>query len=135
MSNESDSCSMNSNLPVTLLALAATVFIAAQLGSIQTGAKTMKWQSTNLDKQITSLKEAKKSNAELIPKRDELVKQATQVQAQYSSLLNEVLDLAKTDEDAKKVIQKWGIQRQNPPEAGPAVSGAATSKPESKPAK
>ncbi len=83
----------------------------------------MRWQLENIDKQIKSLKEAKTQFAELISKREEQVKQSSQVQVQYTNLLNDILDLAKTDTDAQKVVQKHGIQRQNPTEGAPDQKG------------
>lgn len=103
------------HVPLMLVALSIAVFLAAQIGAVNRSGKTMEWQLGNLDKQIENLKEAKKQLAELITQRDDLVKQSAQVQQQYTSLLNDVLDLAKDDGDAKKVVEKWGIQRQQPP--------------------
>jgi hypothetical protein len=53
----------------------------------------------------------------LIEDRESLVKQSAQVQQQYTALFNELLELANDDEDAKAVVQKWGIQKQAPPAA------------------
>ncbi len=124
--------SMNFHLPITLLALAAAVFFGAQIGAVNRGAKTIKWQLENMDKQIANLKDAKKQHDELITKRGDLVKQSSAVQAQYTSLLNDVMDLAKTDADAKKIVEKWGIQRQAPPEG--STPAADDKKAEAKPA-
>src|SRR4051812_43414802 len=108
MSTPNESSSFNVQLPVTLLALAAAVFLGAQIGAVNRSGSTMRWQLTNFDTQITNLKDAKKQFAEAIVKREDQVKQSGQVQAQYTALLNEVLDLSKVDEDAKKLVQKWG---------------------------
>ncbi len=117
---------MNIHLPITLLALAAAVFFGAQIGAVNRGGTTIKWQLANMDKQITNLKEAKKQYDDLITKRADLVKQSTAVQAQYTSLLTDVLDLAKTDDDAKKIVEKWGIQRPVPPADASKTDGAQT---------
>ncbi len=116
MSSPESNSSESSNYTLFLLALAAAVFLGAQLGAVQRGSETMRWQQANSDKQIESLKDSKKRFAEAIVKRDEQVKQAGQVQTQYIALFNDILELSKTDEDAKKVVQKWGIQRQAPAE-------------------
>ena len=123
--------SMNFHLPITLLAVAAAVFLGAQIGAVNRGAKTIKWQLASMDKQITNLKDAKKQLDELIAKRGDLVKQSSAVQAQYTALLNEVMDLSKTDADAKKIVEKWGIQRQVPPEG--TAPAAGETKPDAKP--
>ena len=114
---------LNLHLPVALLALSVAIFFGAQLATVNRSGKTMRWQLNNLDKQNANLKEAQKQFADLLRKREELVKQSSQVQQQYTALLNDVLDLAKDDADAKTVVEKWGIQRQTPPaaEAKPAT--------------
>jgi predicted transcriptional regulator len=83
----------------------------------------MRWQLSNLDQQNTNLQEAQKKVAKLIEEREVLAKQSAQVQQQYTALFNEVLDLANEDEDAKAVVQKWGIQKQAPPPGAPSPSG------------
>ena len=95
---------------------------------VQRGGKTLNWQLTNTEKQISNLKDAKKQFADALVKREEIVKQSGKVQEQYTALLNDVIELAKTDEDAKKVVAKWGIQRQQPP-AGGAAAPAGTEAP------
>ena len=113
--HESSSGSDKSPLAFFLLGLTAVVFFASQIAMAGRNRETMRWQLENLEKQITSLRDAKTQFADLISKREDQVKQSSQIQLQYTNLLNEILDLAQTDEDAKKVVQKFGIQRQNPP--------------------
>ena len=121
---------LNLHLPFALLSLALAVFIAAQIASVDRGGKTMRWQLSNLDKQQANLQEAQKKLADSIQRQEELVKQSSQVQQQYTALLNDVLELAKDDADAKSVVQKWGIQRNaNAPAAGPTTAPAAAEKP------
>ena len=104
----------STHIPLTLLSLAIAIFLGAQVSGAAQAARSIRWQLGNLDKQITNFKEAQKQYAEQIEKRQELVKQSGQVQSQYTSLLNEVLELAKDDEDSRKVVQKWNIQRSEP---------------------
>ncbi|MEY5008891.1 MAG: hypothetical protein RLZZ253_30 [Verrucomicrobiota bacterium] len=116
-----------------LLALTAVVFFASQIAMAVRNGETMRWQLENLEKQIKSLQEAKSQFAELISKREEQVKQSSQIQLQYTNLLNEILDLSQTDGDAKKIVEKFGIQRQTPA-AGNSEDKASKS-PEKEPAK
>lgn len=111
------------HVPFALLALAIAIFLAAQITSVNRSGKTMRWQLSNLDQQNTNLQEAQKKVAKLIEEREVLAKQSAQVQQQYTALFNEVLDLANEDEDAKAVVQKWGIQKQTPPTSAPSPSG------------
>ena len=123
---------MNLHLPLALLALAFAMFLAAQIATVNRGGKTMRWQLANFDKQDSNLKDAQKQFAELLQAREKLVKQSGQVQQQYTALLNDVLDLAKDDADAKTVVEKWGIQRQpNPPAGGAASAPGGEATPES----
>lgn len=121
--------SLGVHLPLSLLALTLAVFLASQIRGAHAGGKVMRWQLKNLDTQIENVKTAQKQYGEQIQKRDELVKQAGQVQQQYTALLNEVLELAKDDEDAKKVVQKWNIQRNQAAEPAAAAGGGGTAKP------
>jgi hypothetical protein len=41
------------------------------------------------------------------------VQQAQQVQTSYTEMLNDLLKLAETDKDAKAVVEKYRIQRQD----------------------
>jgi hypothetical protein len=111
MSSESSSAPrMSVHLPIGLLSLAIAIFIASQLGAANRVKATMNWQLDNLEKQSAQLKDAKKQFDAALVKRDELVKQAGAIQQQYTSLLNDVLELSKTDPDAAKVVEKYKIR-------------------------
>jgi hypothetical protein len=69
---------------------------------------------------MTQLKEGQKQLGDLVSQREDSVKQAQAVQQQYNALLNDVMELAKTDADAQKIIEKWKIQRTEPAPAPPA---------------
>src|SRR5688572_9333560 len=101
--------SMNLQIPLILLSLAAAVFFGSQIGAAYQGKSMMTWQVTNADNQIANVEKAEAQLAELIKQREELVKQATQIQTEYTNLLNAVIELAETDEDARKVVAKWNI--------------------------
>ncbi|MDB6175148.1 MAG: hypothetical protein JWL59_4459 [Chthoniobacteraceae bacterium] len=123
MNTEYGSSSSSLHLPLTLLALTTAIFLGTQIGAVKRGGKTINFQLGTTEKQIASTVEAQKQFVDAISKREELVKQSGKVQEQYTALLNDVIELAKTDEDAKKIVTKWGIQRQASP------SGAATALP------
>ncbi len=115
-------------LPIILLALAAAGFLAAQIGALNRGGKTIRWQLDSMDKQIANLKVGKSQYDDLVAKRVDLLKQSEAVQSQYSALLNDVMDLAKSDPDVKKLVEKWGVQRQTPPPQSAAPAPAAPAK-------
>jgi hypothetical protein len=108
--------SLSVHIPVTLLALAIAVFFASQIGAATRSLDTMNWQSDNYTKQIKQLEDGEKQLTELVEKRKELVGQSQKVQEQYTALLKDVLDLAKSDADAKEVVEKWKIQQAAPPD-------------------
>jgi hypothetical protein len=80
----------------------------------------MKWRYDTMDRQLTSTIEGEKRFAELIKQREASVQQAQQVQTRYTEMLNDLLKLADTDNDAKAVVEKYRIQRQDAPQ--PAAS-------------
>ncbi len=112
------------HVPLTLLALAAALFLGAQISAMNRSAQTMSWQRGNLDKQADELGKAKAQLDELIKQRDESVTQAAQVQEQFTVFLREVIELAKTDEDSRKVVEKWQIKVQDAPTSAPERSEA-----------
>src|ERR1043165_7519679 len=100
---------MSVHLPLGLLSLAIAIFIASQIGAANRIKDTMVWQKESLDKQATQIRDAKKNFADALVKRDELVGKANEIQKQYQSLLNDVLDLSKTDTDAARIVEKYKI--------------------------
>jgi len=114
----------NTHLPLALLALAFSVFLFAQISSLGQNGRSMRWQSENLDRQITSLEESDKNLGQLIKQREALVEQSQQVQTRYTDMLNDLIKLSETDADARSVVEKYKIQRQQ-------NQSAPTSKPAS----
>lgn len=124
-----DTDTMSVQIPIILLSLAASIFLGSQIGAAHQGESMMKWQLTNADNQIQNIADAEAQMAALIKQREELVKQATQIQTEYTNLLNSVIDLAQTDPDAREVVAKWNIQRSEPvkPAAGSTESSSPAS--------
>lgn len=110
----------NTHLLVALLALAFSVFLFAQISSNGQASRTIKWRSENLDRQLVASEDTEKRFAELLKQRETLVQQAQQVQGNFTNILNDLLKLAETDKDARAVVEKYRIQRQQP--AQPATS-------------
>jgi flagellar biosynthesis/type III secretory pathway M-ring protein FliF/YscJ len=102
---------MSVHLPVGLLSLSIAIFIASQIGAANRVKDTMNWQLESLEKQSAQLKDAKKQFEVLLTKRDDQVKQAATIQQQYQALLNDVLELSKSDPDAAKIVEKYKVQR------------------------
>ena len=117
----------NIHLPLALLALAFAIFLFAQISSLGQNGRSMRWQTENLDRQIGSLVESEKNLGNLVKQRESLVEQSQQVQARYTEMLTDLIKLAETDPDARAVVEKYKIQRQQNQQAAP--SAAATSQP------
>lgn len=126
MSTESNNSS-NGHLPLALIAVTIAILLAGQIGATRQGASFMRFQSENLEKQIAQMQALDKQAAEAIKQRDAVVKQANEIQNQLQSLLNELLDLAEKDKDkdAAAIIEKWKVQRNQPPTAPAAAAPAA----------
>ena len=117
----------NIHLPLALLALAFAIFLFAQISSLGQNGRSMRWQTENLDRQIGSLVESEKNLGNLVKQREALVEQSQQVQARYTEMLTDLIKLAETDSDARAVVEKYKIQRQQNQQANP--SAAETSQP------
>ena len=123
-SEDSQSSSrMSSHVPLAILSLAMAIYFGVQIRNTSKQAEIMKWQLGNLDKQAENLANAKKQYGEALVKSEDTVKQADQIQGQYVNLFNDLLDLAKDDKDAKEVVDKLGIKRNEAPkpDAAPAA--------------
>ena len=118
--------SLSIHFPVALLSFAIAIFLFSQIGAASRTSETIKWQLENGDKGLTQLKDAQKQFADSAAQRDAAVKQADAVMKQYTALFKDVLELAKTDDDAKKIVEKWKIQNN---EAAPAAGDAKPAAP------
>lgn len=107
-------------LPLTLIGLALAVYLAAQIGAASRSSRTMRWQLENLDVQIQNLEKGQEQLEQLLSMRENQVKQAEQIKGQYSTLLQDMLVLAETDADTRKVVEKWGIRQTQKPDASKA---------------
>ena len=117
----------NIHFPLALLALAFAIFLFAQISSLGQNGRSMRWQTENLDRQIGSLVESEKNLGNLVKQREALVEQSQQVQARYTEMLTDLIKLSETDADARAVVDKYKIQRQQGQQATP--SAAATPQP------
>ncbi len=102
------------HIPLMFLLLSMAVFFMSQIGSSDRSTETIKWQLENYEKQITQLADGEKKLKEQVEKNTPVVEQSAKVQEQYTQLLNDVLELAKTDKDAQSVVEKWKFLRSEP---------------------
>ena len=106
------------HVPVALVALALSVLFFSQIKGVGTATDTMKWQSSNADKQTAALKDNKEKLAKAIEERKPLVAQSETLQKTFTDMMKEVNDLSeKGNEDAKKIIIGYGIKIADNPAA------------------
>jgi hypothetical protein len=123
------SSSENIHLPLALLAFDFALFVFAQISSLGQNGRSMRWQTENLDRQIGSLVESEKNLGNLVKQRETLVEQSQQVQARYTEMLTDLINLADTDADARAVVEKYKIQRQQNQQAAPAAEATPRATP------
>ena len=130
MNSESSSSShgLSIHVPVAILSFALAISFAVQLRNTSKQTEIMRWQVGNLDKQTVNLKTAQGQYADALTKSEDTVKQADQVQGQYVKLFGELLDLAKDDKDAREIVEKFGIKRNDAPKADAAPATDAEKK-------
>ncbi len=117
------------HLPLTLIAVALAINFFSDLRTAGKQAEIMKWQLTNLDRQTETLSNAKRELGGLIANNDQVVRQAQQIQGQYTNLFSDLIDLAKDDKDAKEIVDKWGIKRAGQAAEAPAAEAPKTEEP------
>src|SRR5438874_2601889 len=71
------------------------------------------WQLVNISQQRSAFQEAQRKTEEFVttntPKQEELVKQSKELQTKLEKLVTDLLELAKTDPDAKAITDKYKI--------------------------
>lgn len=98
---------------IALLALAVSLFFAAQIGAAAKQSKMMSWQMDTGKKQIETATANEAQFKELIKQQDVVVKQVATLQSEYQKIFEELLNLAEKDKDpdAAEIIKQWNIQR------------------------
>jgi hypothetical protein len=91
------SSSPSLHLPFAILSCAAAIFMFIQV------------QGAN--RQKNALKESTKQLTDAYTKREALVKRSVELKNQLNAMVMDLLLLAKTDEDAKGVVARNGIQQ------------------------
>jgi len=119
--------SSSTHIPIAILSVAVAVYFGTQLRANFKQADVMRWQIGNLEKQSENLKVTKQQFEETLTNSAPTLEKAKQVQEQWINFFNDLIDLAKDDKDAKEVVDKIGIKRNEPP---PKSEGAKEEKKE-----
>ena len=116
------------HIPFAILAVAIAVLLGAQIGASKKSAEIMAWQRDTIEKQISTMQTTDKQFGEAIVRRETLVQQSGELKKQLEALLNDLLELARDDADAKQIVTKYNVQRAAAPAAGEQSAGAAGEK-------
>lgn len=122
------------SIAIAALALAAVLFIGAQLRVAAIEKPMLEAQLNASAQRLTATKAAQVQAEEALQKREEQVKALSETEAKYAAFLTELLELAKTDPDAKAITQKWKIQQQGAPVSDAPASVQQDGKPAKGPA-
>ena len=79
--------------------------------------------------QKSALQEGKAQMIDAIAKREPLVKQSAELKSKLNAMVIDLLILGKTDEDAKAIIAKHGIQQAQPAAGAADAAGDAAPAP------
>ena len=113
-----------------LLAIGLALFLATQIGNLGQNSRSLDWQTSNLERQLAALTESEAKLASIITQRDSLAQQSLLLQTRYTEMLGDLITLSETDADARAVVAKYKIQRQQPATpAQPSASENAPAKP------
>jgi len=118
-------------VPITLalLALSALAVLGALLQSMKVEKLSLAQQRGFMADKVTALKAASDQVGEVITHSEPQIKRASEVETQYVNLFTELLELAKTDADARSVTQKWKIKASGESNAPQVNSESAVAQP------
>ena len=118
---ESSNPFVSVHVPLALVALAISMLFFSQIKGVATSTETIKWQSANADKQIAAYKDGRDKLAKAIAERQPLVAQSEELQKTFTEMMKEVNAAAeKGNENAKKIINGYGIKVADAPKASEA---------------
>lgn len=118
------------SVALAALALAGIFVVGAQIRVASIEKPALEAQLNAAAQRLTSTKAAEVQADEAIQKREEQLKTLAETESKYAALLTELIELSKTDADARAITQKWKIQQQGQPGGGPgAEAGVAEVKP------
>lgn len=118
-----------------VLAVAGVVLVGAQLRWVSNEKAIMDRQLSMLADRSNAAKNAKKEAEELVQRREEQIKLAKETEVKYAALLSDLLELSKTDPDARQITLKWKIQGPDQTSASGVTPGPVAPGPLAQPEK
>ena len=110
-----------------MIAATASIFLVTQIHAVALEKPMLMSQRDSLNKRLISFTDAIIQADETIQTRESQLRKASATESKYAALLTELLEIAKTDFDARAVAQKWKIQQGGTDKA--AESPAASAQP------
>lgn len=113
LDSTSSSRSFGTDFAITLLALAVSLFFAAQLNATSNQKKVVAWQMTNGDKQITNIKANEEQLNNIIKQQGDTVNQVAKLEKELTGIFEDLLRVAEdmNDPDAQAIVKKYGIAK------------------------
>jgi hypothetical protein len=99
------------SLALSLLGAAVSVFLGAQIRAVSMEKPMLAAQTDFLFQRIGQTREALSQAEDALQKREEQLRLYASAEVRYTALLTELLEIAKTDPDARAIAQKWKIQQ------------------------
>lgn len=106
-------------LTLGAMALTAVVFVLSQLQACMVERPMLKKQIDYFTEKYDTSKSAIKDSEVLLKSREEQCQQMAGVEVKYTNLIGSLMELAKTDQDARSIALKWKIQVSGQPAASP----------------
>ena len=117
-------------LPPILFSLAGLVFVAAHLHGACVDWRLGRAQLEVLQSRHESTRVTLVQAEESLKQREVQIQNGSANEAKYASIFNDLLELAKSDADARQLTLKWKIQREGEAtQEAPATSAAAAQPP------
>ncbi len=109
------------SIAIAVLAVAGIFLVGGQIRVASIEKPVLESQLNAAAQRLTATKTAEVQADDAIQKREEQIKTLTETESKYAALLTELIDLSKTDADARAITQKWKIQQQGQPSGGPST--------------
>jgi len=103
-----------------VLAAALVLFLFSQVLALRQNASALTWRARSLDLQTENIKSVRDNTISLLKQRELLVNEGQRLSTSYNELFTDLLKLAKTDGDARAVVEKFNIKIATPPATPPA---------------
>ncbi len=108
------------HLPLTLIALAFSLFFYLNYGGAKQTAENLEWQNKYNKEVIEARKKQRENNEKSLEQNKQNVAIAEQTQKQFGEIMKDLLEIADSgDKDAQLIVKTYGIASTD---SGPAAT-------------